>query len=390
MYVTQELVKREYSLSDTKLGLLTGISYGLANGLAGLPIGWLIDRVIRKKLLATIVIGWSAMTGLCGVAGSYLQFFIARIGVGIAEAGGTPLSLSLVSDLYPPERRSSKVSWISSGYYLGSIVSFLAGGYLAASFGWRIVFLVYGVPGTLLGILIVGTMKEPARRDPSTMPPVAMREILRTIWQLLRQPGLRLLYLAVALTSANSVGVFSWWSSFMLRVHHIDMKGVGLIGTLATGVCGVIGMIAIGILADRARRRSLGGPLYLLSVASAISCGAAMLAIWTPSLTVMVCALCVAGGTATLYIGPGNAALSEVVPPHLRGLGFAIAVIITNLFGAALGPLLVGALSDLVARWYPATSLRVAMASVSLLQIPVAALYFRAARWRNLASSAAR
>src|SRR5262249_49909883 len=106
MYVTQELVKHEYGLSDTKLGLLTGIAYGLANALAGLPLGWLIDRVMRKRLLAVIVCAWSVMTSLCGVAGSYLQFFMARIGVGVAEAGGTPLSLSLVSDYVPPEQRA--------------------------------------------------------------------------------------------------------------------------------------------------------------------------------------------------------------------------------------------------------------------------------------------
>src|SRR5882724_11097599 len=118
MYVTQELIKREYGLTDTQLGLLTGIAYGLANAVAGLPLGWLIDRVTRTRLLALIVVVWSAMTSLCGLAGSYWTFFFVRIGVGIAEAGGTPLTLSLVSDLFPPERRSSKVGWVSSGYYL--------------------------------------------------------------------------------------------------------------------------------------------------------------------------------------------------------------------------------------------------------------------------------
>jgi len=175
----------------------------------------------------------------------------------------------------------------------------------------------------------------------------------------------------------------------MLRVRHLDIKSVGFIGTLATGICGMVGMIVVGFLADLARKRSPGGPLYLLSIASAVSCGAALLAIWTPSLGIMVCALCVAGATASLYIGPGNTAISELVPAHLRGLGFAIAVIVTNLCGAALGPLLVGSVSDFMGHWYPSTSLQLAMGAVSLFQIPVAVIYFRVGRWRNLGALAA-
>ena len=127
IYVTQELIKIEFDLTDTQLGVLTGVAYGVANGLCGLPLGWLIDRVNRKKLLGTIVTAWSMLTVLCGMTTSYFQFLLARVGVGATESGGTPTSLSLISDLYPPEQRSSRVAWMSTGYSVGTLVSFLLG-----------------------------------------------------------------------------------------------------------------------------------------------------------------------------------------------------------------------------------------------------------------------
>jgi predicted MFS family arabinose efflux permease len=390
VYIVQELIKVEFRLTDTQLGLVTGLAYGLANGLAGLPIGWLIDRANRAKVLAACVSVWSAMTALCGLATSFPLLLAARVGVGLSESGGTPTSLSIVSDLYPPERRASKIGIVSAGYSLGTIVSALAGGFIAATYGWRAAFLIYGAPGLILGILMFATLREPPRTRAPNEAPIPFAEVLQSAGRLIRQPGLRMIFLATALTSMVSTGVYSWWASFMIRVHHLDLPTVGLVNTLGPGVCGVLGMIGTGLAADWARRRSAGGPLHVVAATSAITFVASAVALWTPSTAMMIAALMVAGATMGAYIGPGNAVVSEISPPHLRGLAFAMPVVITNLVGAALGPLVVGMLSDAVQAAAPQVQpLRAAMFTVLLLQIPVALIYFQAGRARTRAVRAA-
>jgi predicted MFS family arabinose efflux permease len=391
VYIVQELIKIEFRLSDTQLGLVTGLAYGLANGLAGLVVGWLIDRTNRAKVIATCVSVWSAMTAICGLATSFPFLLAARVGVGLAESGGTPTSLSIVSDLYPPERRASKIGIISAGYSLGTIVSALAGGYVAASYGWRAAFLLYGAPGLVLGLLMFTTLRDPPRARSAGEAPIPFAEVLRSAGWLVRRPGLRMIYLATAMTSMVSTGVYSWWSSFMMRVHHLDLPTVGVINTVGPGVCGVLGMILAGVAADWARRRAAGGPLMVVAATSAITFVSAAIALWTPSTAVMVAALLAAGGTMGAYIGPGNAVVSELTPPHLKGLAFAIPVVITNLVGAALGPLVVGVLSDAAQGALPQIQpLRAAMSAVLLLQVPVTVIYFLAgsARTRQVRASA--
>jgi predicted MFS family arabinose efflux permease len=384
IYITQELIKADFRLTDTRLGVLTGLAYGLSNGLAGLPMGWLIDRASRARLIAGCLSVWSAMTTLCGLAVGFPQFLLARVGVGMAESGGTPTSLSLLSDLYAPERRASKIGVVSAGYSVGTLVSAFAGAQIAARFGWRAAFLAYGAPGLALGLLIFATLREPARRRAPGRKPIGAGEILRSAAWLFRQPGLRMVYMATALTSMVSTGVFSWWSSFMMRVHHLDLPTVGVVNMLGPGVFGVAGMLGAGVAADWARRREPGGPLLVAAATSAISFAAGAVALWTPSTAAMIGALCIAGGAVGAYIGPGNAAVSELAPEHLRGLAFAIPVVITNLVGAALGPFLVGVLSDLAQKVAPGVQpLRSAMSAVMLLQIPVTVIYALAGRGRT-------
>jgi MFS family permease len=384
MYITQELIKIDFRLTDTQVGLVSGLAYGLANGFSGLPMGWLIDRVSRARLIAACVSIWSAMTGFCGLATSYPLLFLARVGVGMAESGGTPTSLSLITDLYGAERRASKIGYVSAGYSVGTLVSAFAAGQIAAAYGWRAAFLAYGAPGLVLGLAMFLTLREPLRRRAPDARPISFRAILGSAAWLVRQPGLRMIYMATTLTSMVSTGVFSWWSSFMMRVHHLDIRAVGVISTLGPGLFGILGMVGTGLIADWARRRAPGGPLMVIAGTSAISFAAGTIALWSPSTAVMIVALCVAGATMGAYIGPGNAAVSELAPPHLRGLAFSIPVVITNLVGAALGPLVVGVLSDLAHRALPHVEpLRSAMYTVMLLQLPVTVIYFLAGRGRT-------
>ncbi len=381
VFVTQELIKAEFGLSDTQLGLVSGFAFGLANGLAGFPMGWLNDRVNRARLLSACIMIWSGMTVACGFATNFMTFFLARFSVGAAEAGGSPLALSLITDLFPPAQRGSKIGIMSAGFALGTAVSALVGAYIAAHLGWRAAFFICGLPGVLLGLLFLFTVKEPERTRTSDELPTPARALPRTIALLLVTPGLRVVFLGTALTSLISGGVLSWWASFMMRAHRLDLPTVGLISTISLGLCALVCTVAAGYVADRARQRTRGGHLIVIAGLALVNLASGLIALWTPSTAVMIAALCVVGGTTTAYLGPRGAILSELAPPHLRGVTFTIPIVISSIVGVAIGGVMVGMLSDFAATAIPGIEpLRVAMSAVLCMHLPVAALYFLTAR----------
>lgn len=381
IYVTQELIKAEFGLSDTQLGLVAGLAFGLANGLAGFPMGWLNDRVNRARLLSFCIVIWSGMTAVCGFATNFHMLFVARFSVGAAEAGGTPLSLSLITDIFPPAQRGSKIGIVSAGYALGTTISALAGGYIAAHYGWRTAFLLYGIPGTVLGLLFLFTVAEPARTRAPDQAPTPALALPGTIGRLLVTPGLRVVFLGTAFTSMISGGVMGWWASFMMRAHHLDLPTVGLISTVSLGVSGLICTILAGYIADLVRRRTRGGHLLVIAGIGITNLIFGLIALWVPSTAVMIAALCIAGGTTSAYLGPRGAVLSEMAPAHVRGITFTIPIVISSLVGVAFGGLTVGMLSDFTAAHIPGVEpLRLAMSIVLCMHLPVATLYVLTAR----------
>jgi predicted MFS family arabinose efflux permease len=376
MYITQEAVKAEFRLSDAQLGVLTGLAYGLCNAAAGIPMGWLADRASRRAILSIIVAAWSAATAACGLAPGYGALVAARAATGLAESGGTPTSLSFLTDLNPPDRRASAIGFVFAGYSVGTVLSGLAGGWVTSHYGWRTTFLAYGAPGLVLAALLAATLREPQRTGTLGASAVMARALPAAAWRLLRSPGLRLIYATTALSSLISSGVFAWWAPFLLRTHHFALPVVGVIVGLAGGLAGIVGIIAAGLIADRARRWALGGPLLVLAGVALINLLATSLALWTPDRLVLIGALCVSGATGGVYIGPGNAVLSELAPPDLRAVAFSISVVITNLIGVSIGPLLIGVLSDAAqALAIPVAPLRLAMFLIILLQAPNALIY---------------
>ena len=166
MSILAESIKLELDLSDTQLGFLIGLSFALFYATLGIPIAMLADRYSRRNIIGISVIVWSGMTALCGLAGNYLQLALARIGVGIGEAGSSPPSHSMISDLYPPEKRATAMGIYAAGINIGILLGFLVGGWIDEWYGWRVAFFVVGLPGVILGVLMFLTVKEPARSQP--------------------------------------------------------------------------------------------------------------------------------------------------------------------------------------------------------------------------------
>jgi predicted MFS family arabinose efflux permease len=374
--VTQELIKAEFRLSDTQMGMVVGTVYGISYALAGLPMGRLVDRVNRRSLLAGILTVWSGLTALCGVSSSYWQLMLIRIGVGASEAGGSPASLSLLSDLYPPERRATVASIFYSGTSFGLVVSFFVGGLIAAEWGWRAVFLVYGIPGLLVALLLMLTVREPARTMGENGVVPEQKGIFATVVTIFKVPVLGRVYLGSVLYCLGTAAVGTWLIAFLMRVHGLGVASAGAIVAGAHGICGIVGGILIGVLADRASKRHLGGTLVVMAIAGVINVAAGLVALNTSNLTVAIVMLCFFGATANAYSGPTNGVISQLAPGHMRGMAFALFALLANLIGTGVGPIAVGMISDIV----PGGQLGFAMSTILMVNLLASAVFLWGAR----------
>ncbi|MDX1649156.1 MAG: MFS transporter, partial [Myxococcota bacterium] len=234
-------VKAELAVSDTLMGLLSGPAFVVFYTVAGIPIARLADRGSRRTLIACGLALWSAMTALCGLARTYPQLLLARIGVGVGEAAGTPPSHSLLSDLFPAERRATALSIYAMGIYVGVMFGYLAGGFVREAFDWRTAFLVVGLPGIPLAILVRATLREPSRgasdgRADEPTPP--LREVVRF---LATRRAFVWVTVAACFQSLSGYSILAWAPSFLRRVHDMDPSEAGLSIGLVTGLGGAFG-----------------------------------------------------------------------------------------------------------------------------------------------------
>lgn len=369
-----EPVRKEFMLNDSQLGLLTGLAYGATFALAGIPLGLMVDRVSRVRLLAVLVAIWSGMTALSAYATSFVYLLLARMGVGAAEAGGSPTSLSLISDLFPPNKRSTAVGCFFLSNAFGATASIFIGGYVTAQYGWRTAMLVAGVPGLILAVVLFLTVKEPRRGGTDAVPTstkaAGLGEVMRFF---VANRAMLHLVLGTAILTAAIATIGAWLPSFGMRFHDLTIKQAGLAAAVAGGFCGAIGSVMGGILSDRLGKSN---PRRRLDLCTAICCLAVVLALGGMmsgstavsmtllSLTMMFGFFCYPAAFGTML------GLAE---SNMRGMAAASLQIATNLLGYGLGPYMVGLLSDFIGG---AGSLRPAMSIVMAVCFPWAALHF--------------
>ncbi|MDO9439383.1 MAG: MFS transporter [Beijerinckiaceae bacterium] len=378
--ILAEPIRNEFALSDSELGFLTGIAFVFFYAIAGLPIAHLADRVSRRVILSVSLASWSAMTAVSGFTQTFGQLAMARIGVGIGEAGCGPPSHAMIADLYRPEQRGRAIGIYGLGIPLGTLFGLAAGGWIATSFGWRIAFLVVGLPGMLLAVLVWITLPEPERgaaegRDSSGEAPglaAALRYLIdcRTF-----------LHLAAGGTLITGVGgaMIVWAAPFLLRSHGLSLPEAGLALGLIAGVPGAAGMYFGGALADRLGRRDVRWRLWIVASALAISCPFAIATWLVPgrntSLFLMIIpfTLCTFFYQATTF-----AQVQNISPLRMRASAAALLLLIMNLIGQGFGPQLVGAMSDLLRPAYGEHSLRFSLAIFATTSLWAAWHYWRA------------
>jgi MFS family permease len=386
-----ESIKTEFALSDLQLGLLGGVAFGLFYATLGLPVAWLADRYNRSSVLTAAIAIWSAMTVLCGYAVGFVSLFLARVGVGIGEAGAAPPSQALVADYFPRERRGFALGILYLYIPLGFLVGFLSGGWLNQLFGWRTAFLVVGLPGLLIALLLKLTLREPPRRRPAFGRAAATPSLASTAAHFWRHSALRHLPLAGALHGIGAFAAAVWLPSYLIRVHSMTSGEAGTWMALAYGLGGGAGVLLGGWLADRAAKRTGDERWYAW-------CGAAALLITVPfavvtylssSAGLAIASMMVATTFGHVHLGPLVAMIQNLAGPERRAVAAALYLFLVNLVSTGLGPVLVGGASDFFGNIWGDDALRYALLVVVSLTTLWAALHFALAA-RTLRTDLAR
>ena len=343
-----EPVRREFGLSDTQIGWLN-TAFTLLYGVVGLPLGRLADKSSRKKLLAVGIIIWAALTASARWIHSYSFLVFTRLGVGVGEATAAPTATSWIGDLFPPERRSKPLALFMLGVPVGGALSLFFSGFIAQKLGWRAAMVVAAAPALLLVPLLL-MLDEPQRGASEGHTSLAAGA--GSIWRVLRIPTFWWIVLSGALVNfiLYAVGVF--FPPFFGRIHHMNVARAGLMTGTIYAVGGVLGGLCAGWLGDRVVRRSGSGRMKIAAIAAllavplsyiGIKLGYGALALALPLLTA-------AYGLLNMYYGLVYASIQDIVAPALRGTSMAIYFLVMYLLGASWGSLVIGGLSDRLAR----------------------------------------
>ena len=345
-----EPIREELHLSDSGIAFLTGVALAVFYVTLGIPIADLADRVSRRNILAISIAAWSGMTALCGLAHSYWQLLLARFGVGIGEAGGTPPSTSMLADKFPPARRPMALTIFALGACLGAWLGSQVAGEVAERSGWRAAFLVLGVPGLAVALIAALTVREPPRGQLDRSAPAAPGTLGDTVWFITRQRSAVHLLLGGSVATFWSWGLMWWTPTFLQRSHHMTVGQAGqLLGPMHL-IAGTAGTLLAALLMAR---RAAADPRYvtrLLGWVTALTTIPSIALYWVQSRELATVLLWVFVPAVYFYIGPILGLLQNVIPAGMRATACALLLFIANVANLVLAPQLIGWLSD----WFAA------------------------------------
>lgn len=365
--ILAEPIKNDLGLKDWQIGMMSGLAFAVFYTVLGIPIARVAERANRPVIIAASLAVWSGFTAVCGFAQSFGQLVLARIGVGIGEAGCTPAAHSLITDSTPREKRASALAFYSLGIPLGSMAGMAFGGFIADAYGWRKAFLLAGIPGIILAVVAVATLREPrrlvaqvkAKADEAISFKEAMAELAskKSFWWMA---------VGAALIAFLSYGNGAFYGSFFFRAHSAELAQVaakvgaltganlgpagflGLALGLLLGLAAAVGVFIGGRVADWAAKRDITGYMTLCAITSVISLPFFIAAMLSGSAVAALGLLTVPALCKSAWYGPVYAAAQTVVRPRTRATAAAILLFIINLIGLGLGPLFIGTISDIL------------------------------------------
>jgi len=360
--ILQESIKADLGLSDSSLGLLTGFVFALFYVTAGIPIARMADNGNRRNIVSASIFIWSFMTAITGFAQNFVQIFLARIGVGIGEAGGNPPSQSMISDLFPAHQRATALGIYFTGVNIGIMFGFLLGGWLNEIYGWRMTFMIVGLPGIVIAALVRFSMAEPARgiveNKQVQTETTKVADVISLLW---KRQSFRHMAMAAALQAFVLYGIASWIASFIIRSHGMETGEVGLWLAMILGIGGAIGVLSGGYLGDRLSARDQRWNMWLPAIVGLISLPFAISIYLADTGHGALMFAIVPGVISSVFLGPIIASTHGLVGLRMRALSSAIISFIINMIGLGGGPFIIGFLSDRLAPTLGTESLRYAM-----------------------------
>jgi predicted MFS family arabinose efflux permease len=374
-------IRLELHLTDRGVAILTGFAFGLFYVVLGFPLSWLIDRKNRRNIVAACLVLWSVMTAVCGLARTSWQFFFARVGVTVGEAGGTPGANSLLSDYFPANRRAMALTVFALGAPIGAWLGYNVAGAIADHYGWRAVFFALGIPGVLAGIAVWLTVREPTRgcldagdQDTPTIP-----ETLRFLWQ---QRSAVHVMMGTAVCALWGWGLMFWTPTFLQRTYHMSVGEAGVVTQNMHLWGGGIATVVTGFLMARRGMADARRIVWLLAGGIGIATLASGVVYYTRDLALAKAMLWIFIPAIYFYIGPGFGLLNNLAQCRMRAMFCAMVLFLANLGNLVIAPPLIGALSD----WFApnhvtnADSLRLAMLCLVPTGLWATAHLFLAAR----------
>jgi predicted MFS family arabinose efflux permease len=376
--VLVEPMKHDLGLSDTQMGLVSGLAFALLYATAGLPLARLADRGVRVRLLAACVAAWSLMTALTGQVRSFVELFLVRMGVGIGEAGCVPASHSLIADLFPPHARALALGIFQAGGLVGLTLGLALAGWLADTQGWRTALAVIGLAGLPLALLIALALPEPPRGGTEGTPPA--ERAAAAVKALLNRPVFLHVLLGISAGAFSAYGKAQWYPAFYVRSHGLTLTEIGVYGSLASGLGGILGILAGGAAMIRLRPRDPRWELWLPMAGYLAAIPFALFTLSAADYAVAFLAQFLAVFIAASGGGAALAALQAQAEPHRRATAAALMLILSSLIGLGLGPVAIGLVSDQLAPRFGPDSLRVAMLAATAIYAWAALHFALAAR----------
>ncbi len=361
--ILQDSIKADLGLMDWQLGLLSGFAFALFYVTAGIPIAHWADKGNRRNIIALAVGLWSLMTAVCGLALNYLHLLLARVGVGVGEAGCSPPAHSMISDIFRPERRVSSMAIYNVGLPIGMLFGFLAGGWLNEAFSWRVAFIVVGLPGVILALIFLATVKEPIRgwsenRQLSPDAGAPFRDVLKLLWS---RAAFRHISIASALTAMAGYSTANWVASFMIRSHGMSTGELGMWLAGILGLGGAIGIFFAGVSAEGLARIDVRWHMWLPGLIAFVNAPLLAGCLVVDNAYLSLALLILPGSLFSAYLASSIAMAHGMVGLRMRAVASAILFLILNIVGLGLGSWSVGVLSDILAPAMGSESLRYAM-----------------------------
>ena len=361
-------IKADLQLSDTEIGFITGLAFTLFYATMGIPIARLADRYSRRNIIAIALTVWSAMTALCGLAQNFVQLAVARVMVGVGEAGASPPSHSLIADLFPVEKRARAISVYTLGAPVGILIGFLLGGWITQLYGWRAALFTVGIPGILLALVIYRKLPEPERGAADGLARNAeIQPFWFTLKTLMSSPTFRHLSFATGLYTVLWLGVVQWLPSYFTRSFGLGIGEVGTWLAIILSTSQIIGMVTGGYLADRLGSGDLRWYVWVPSLAILVSTPMFALTFLTQNPTLAFLSLFLPFMIGVMQGPPTFAVAQGLADVRMRAMAAALLLLITNLIGGGIGPQAVGIMSDYLADQHKQDSLRYSLLAVSLV-----------------------